>query len=402
MRSAATTSSNTWTNSSFREETSSPPLLRRGRSDYILFLTALGIAAFGLVMVYSSSYIYAQERYGDGLYYFRRHIAFLSAGFLLMGFFRFFNYRWLRTLAMPGFIVAMLALVAVMVPGLGDNAGGATRWLNLGFARFQPVEFAKIALVIFLASRLVGKNYDPMDLKRGFFYQLWPALLMAGLCLVQPDFGSSALVIITTGLMLYIAGTRFRYLFVSFLAVIPVFYFTIMAVPYRRARFMTFLDPWADPQNAGFQIIQSFLAFHRGGLFGVGLGNSKEKLFYLPEAHNDFILAVVGEELGFIGMLLICCAFMFLFFRGMRVAAKASDSFGSLVAGGLAVLLGLEVFLNAGIVLGLLPTKGMNLPFISSGGSSILSALIAVGILLSISANEEDGPEEEGGWSYES
>lgn len=396
MRSGVTTSSNTWTSFNTPDDPGRPPFLRRGRSDYILFLTALGLAAFGLVMVYSSSYIYAQERYGDGLYYFRRHIIFLGVGLFLMFCFRYLNYRLLSSLAVPGFIASMLAMVAVMIPGVGSKAGGATRWIDLGFTSFQPVEFAKISLVLFLAKRLVGKDYDPMDLKRGFFYQLWPPLLLAALCLLQPDFGSAALIVITTGMMLYMAGTRFRYLFVSFLTMLPVFYVTIMAVPYRRARFMTFLDPWADPQNSGFQIIQSFLAFYRGGLFGVGLGNSKEKLFYLPEAHNDFILAVVGEELGFIGMVLVCLAFMFLFFRGMRVAAKASDAFGALVAGGLAVLIGLEVFLNAGIVLGLLPTKGMNLPFISSGGSSILCALIAMGILLSISAPEERNADDEG------
>ena len=400
MRSAGNTSRNTWTSSrgshSGEEwEEPSVPFFRRGTSDHTLLLLAIGLAAFGLVMVYSSSYIYAQERYGDGLYFFRRHIVFLGAGLAVMMALRFIDYRNFRKLALPGFLASLAGMVLVLIPGLGNKAGGATRWLDLGFMTFQPVEFAKIALVIYMARRFSKGRIELGDLRQGFLYQLWPPLALAALCMLQPDFGSASLIVMMTAIFLYLAGVKFRFLFVSMLFSLPVFYFGIMSVPYRRARLMTFLDPWADPQGSGFQIIQSFLAFHRGGLFGAGLGNSKEKLFYLPEAHNDFILSVVGEELGFIGIALVCLAFMFLFFRAVKIAAKADDAFGSLLAGGIAVLLGLEVFLNAGIVLGLLPTKGMNMPFISSGGSSILAALIAVGLLLSVSAKVQGPAEDE-------
>lgn len=397
MKSAGSTSRNIWTSSNPTEDWDEPsaPIFRRGVSDHLLFFLAIGLAAFGLVMVYSSSYIYAQERYGDGLYFFRRHIVFLGVGLGLMTILRFIDYRVFRKLALPGFVLSLVGMVLVLIPGLGNRAGGATRWLDLGFMTFQPVEFAKIALILYMARRFSKTRLDFADLRQGFLYQLWPPLALAGLCLFQPDFGSAALIMLTTTIFLYLAGVRFRFLALSFAALLPIFYFAIMSVPYRRARLMTFLDPWADPQNTGFQIIQSFLAFHRGGLFGVGLGNSKEKLFYLPEAHNDFILSVVGEELGFVGICLICLAFMFLFFRAVKIAAKAEDAFGSLLAGGLAVLLGLEVFLNAGIVLGLLPTKGMNMPFISSGGSSIIAALIAVGLLLSVSSRPQAPVEDE-------
>jgi cell division protein FtsW len=346
-------------------------------------------------MVYSSSYIYAQERHGDGLYFFRRHIVFLIAGFLLMTVVRFIDYRFYRKLALPGFIISLIGMGLVMIPGLGNRAGGATRWLDLGFMTFQPVEFAKVALLIFMARRFTKEKIDFKDPKQGFLYLLWPPLALAMLCLLQPDFGSASLVMILTAIFFFVAGVKLRFLGASMLLALPAFYFAIVSVPYRRARLFAYLDPWADPQNSGFQIIQSFLAFHRGGLFGVGLGNSKEKLFYLPEAHNDFILSVVGEELGFIGMCLLCAVFMALIFRAVRIAAKAEDAFGSLLASGIATLLGLEVFLNAGIVLGLLPTKGMNMPLISSGGSSTIAALIAVGILLSISSQVKPESEEE-------
>jgi cell division protein FtsW len=204
--------------------------------------------------------------------------------------------------------------------------------------------------------------------------------------MLQPDFGSSALVITTTAFLLYLAGVRLRYLFGSAGAVVPFLAIAMLMAPYRRARLMTFLDPWADPQGAGFQIVQSFIAFYRGGLFGAGLGASRAKVFYLPEAHNDFILSVVGEELGFLGIVALSLVALVLIFRGIRAAAKARDRFQALLAAGLTILLGLELFWNAAIVLGLFPTKGMNMPFISSGGSSIICALSIVGILLNVSA----------------
>jgi cell division protein FtsW len=209
--------------------------------------------------------------------------------------------------------------------------------------------------------------------------------------MLQPDFGSTALVLVTTVLMLYLGGVRLKFLVGAGAAALPCLLAAVLLAPYRRARVMTFLNPWADPQGSGFQIVQSFIAFYRGGFFGAGLGNSKAKVFYLPEAHNDFILSVVGEELGFIGIVILSFAFMVLVFRGIRAAAKADSRYAELLASGLTVLLGLEVFWNAAIVLGLFPTKGMNMPFISSGGTSIVCALSIVGILLNISAQPRQG-----------
>lgn len=362
------------------------PFTKTGSSDKILLGIAISLAAFGLVMVYSASYILSQEKFGDGLYYFNHHLIFLTLGFVAMVICRFADYRIWEKLALPLLGISYSLMALTLIPGIGHRAGGASRWINVGGFSLQPVEFAKVALVMTLASLLSKKDQDPEKITSGFLFYLWPSALLVLFCMLQPDFGSTALVLATTALMLYLGGVKLKYLFGAGLAVLPFLVGAILLAPYRLARFMTFLNPWADPQGSGFQIVQSFIAFYRGGFFGAGLGNSKAKVFYLPEAHNDFILSVVGEELGFIGIAVLSFTFMVLVFRGIRAAAKADTHYAEILASGLTVLLGLEVFWNAAIVLGLFPTKGMNMPFISSGGTSILCALSIVGILLNISA----------------
>jgi cell division protein FtsW len=348
---------------------------------------AVGLSAFGLVMVYSASYIFSQERFGDGLHYFNKHLVFLGAGFVVMLVCRFLNYRLWAKLALPFFGGACALLLLTLIPGVAHRAGGASRWINLGGFTLQPAELAKLALVMLMAERLSRDGNDFDNIRTGFFRHLWPPVAIVGLCMAQPDFGSSALVIATSAFLLYLSGVRVKYLLGAAGAVVPFVVIAILLAPYRMARVLTFLDPWADPQGKGFQIVQSFIAFYRGGLFGVGLGNSRAKVFYLPEAHNDFILSVVGEELGFLGIGLLSFAFLLLIFRGIRAAAKADTAFGSLLAAGLTTLLGLSVFWNAAIVLGLFPTKGMNMPFISSGGTSALCTMAIVGILLNVTAH---------------
>lgn len=362
------------------------PITKGGAVDKVLLFTALGLAAFGLVMVYSASYILSQEKFGDGLYYFNHHLLYLIVGLACMAVCRFVDYRAWEKFAPALLGVGYLLMALTLVPGLGHRAGGASRWINLAGFSLQPVEFAKVALVIFLARQLAKRDQEMDNVKTGFLFHLWPSVGMIFFCMLQPDFGSTALILATTALMLYLGGVHLKYLAGAACAVIPFLAAAILLAPYRLARFLTFLDPWADPQGAGFQIVQSFIAFYRGGLFGVGLGNSKAKIFYLPEAHNDFILSVVGEELGFLGMLLLSFTLLLLVFRGIRAAAKADTRYAEMLAAGLTILLGLETFWNAAIVLGLFPTKGMNMPFISSGGSSIICALSIVGILLNVSA----------------
>jgi cell division protein FtsW len=362
------------------------PITKGGAVDKLLLFTALGLSAFGLVMVYSASYILSQEKFGDGLYYFNHHLVFLIMGMACMGICRFVDYRFWEKCAAPLLGIGFLLMLLTQVPGVGHRAGGAARWINLGGFSIQPVEFAKIAVVIMLAKILAKPDQEFEKVTTGFLFHLWPSVTMIFFCMLQSDFGSTALILATTALMLYLGGVKLKYLAGSAFAVLPLLAGAIVVAPYRLARLLTFLDPWADPQGAGFQIVQSFIAFYRGGLFGVGLGNSRAKLFYLPEAHNDFILSVVGEELGFLGIVMLSFTLLLLVFRGIRIAAKADTRFAEMLAAGLIILLGFETFWNAAIVLGLFPTKGMNMPFISSGGSSIICALSIVGILLNVSA----------------
>lgn len=383
MKSGATTLRNTWRRFN---PLSLLPLSTGGVSDKVLLFVSISLAAFGLVMVYSASYIFSQEKFGDGLYYFNRHLVFLGAGFIAMAFCRFLDLRVLEKMALPLFMLGLGLVALTFVPGVAHRAGGASRWINVAGFSLQPVELAKLGLVLIMARLLAQENREWSSVVKGFLVFLWPPVLLAVLCLAQPDFGSTALVIATTVFMLYLAGVRMKFLAGSACAVVPLLAAAMVAAPYRRARLLTFLDPWADPQGAGFQIVQSFIAFYRGGLFGAGLGASRAKVFYLPEAHNDFILSVVGEELGFLGIFLLSLVFLLLIFRGIRAAAKSNNRFQALLASGLTILVGLEVFWNAAIVLGLFPTKGMNLPFISSGGTSIICVLAIVGILLNVSA----------------
>ena len=384
MKSEAITLKNTWKSfkSPFRSFISTG-----GAADKLLLFVSIGLAAFGLVMVYSASYIFSQEKFGDGLHYFNRHLVFLSIGLMAMTVCRFIRFEIWEKYAGTIFILALVLMSLTLVPGFQHKVKGGARWVNLGAITVQPVEFAKIALIILLAKNLTRPNLTLDGWISGFLVHLWPTVLMIFFCMLQSDFGSSALAIAVSVLLLYLAGVKRKYILGSVMLVLPFTIGAIAFTPYRRARLLTFLDPWADPQGAGFQVIQSFIAFHRGGLFGVGLGNSKAKIFYLPEAHNDFILSVVGEELGFLGIGILSISFLLLVFRGIRVAAKAKSDFAAILASGLTILVGLEIFWNASVVLGLFPNKGMNLPFISSGGSSIICALAIVGILLNISSD---------------
>ncbi len=387
MKNGAITSRSTWKRFNFLSWI--PFDAGKGSSDKLLLTLAICLSAFGLVMVYSASYIYSQEKFGDGLYYFNKHLVFLTIGFLGLIFCRYLDFRVWKKIAVPVFLGSLFLMALTLIPGVSHRAGGASRWLNIFGFSLQPIELAKIALIMVLAKRFSDPDLDLSKWGTGFFSHLWPPVLLVVLCMLQPDFGSTALVIATCGILFYLSGVRTKFLLGAAGAVLPVLALAMVLAPYRRARLLTFLDPWADPQGTGFQIIQSFIAFYRGGLFGVGLGNSKAKVFYLPEAHNDFILSVVGEELGFLGIFLLSFVFLILIFRGVRAAAQSSNSFGAILASGLTILLGLEVFWNAAIVLGLFPTKGMNMPFISSGGTSILCALGIIGILLNISAQSK-------------
>lgn len=356
--------------------------------DIVLLLTVVVMVLFGLLMVYSSSFIYAQERTGDGFAFIKKQLIFSSLGFGALLIACRVDYRRWAQWAYPvlGLAIALLALI--FVPGVGARVGGAQRWLRLGFMNFQPGEFAKFAVIFFVARQMAKKSDRIHTLTAGVLSQFivpLPALL---LLLMQPDFGTTVMISIVIFSLMYLAGVPKKYLFSALALAAIVGIWLTMGTAYRRQRLMTFLDPWRDPGGKGFQILQSLIGLRNGHFWGAGLGNGKEKLFYLPEAHNDFIFAVIGEELGFIGIAGVVGVYLYFIHRGLQIAwncqKKYQDQFGMLLAAGITLAIGLQGFVNMAVVLGLLPTKGLTLPFISYGGSAILVDLFAVGILLSV------------------
>jgi cell division protein FtsW len=358
------------------------------RPDVLLLVSTLLLVTVGTVMIYSSSSILAMERYHDAQYFLKKQIFFVLLGLTAMVFLTKVPYQKLRYAAYPGLAAAAVLLGLILIPHVGVRAGGATRWLNLGIITFQVTELVKVALVLFLAHFLTRKIAQIKQFSRGIAIPLAVTLFVVGLVMLQPDFGSAAILMAILLLMLYLAGTRLVYLGGMAAAVMPAALYLVIHKSYRMARLMTFLDPWKDPRNSGFQIIQSLLSFGSGGTFGVGLGDGMQKLFYLPEPHTDFILSVIAEESGFIGVAIVILLFGVLIIRGFFIAFKAPDLFGTLLAAGLTMTLALEAFINIAGVMGLIPLKGLALPFLSYGGSALLMSLAAVGILLNISAQE--------------
>jgi cell division protein FtsW len=340
-------------------------------------------------MVYSASYIFAEERTGDGFTYIKKQLVYATLGFI--AFFvssRIPHAKWYRWAPFALFSVLTM-LVLVMIPGVGARVGGAQRWINLGFFRFQPAELAKLVGVIFVARQLVRHQRELHDFRKGVIAPVALLLPVMALLLIQPDFGSTALLAGTTFILMYIAGVRSLYLFGGLFGGGFAAALLIIFSPYRMQRVMTFIDPWRDPAGKGFQVIQSMLGLHNGSLLGQGLGNGKEKLFFLPEAHNDFIFAVIGEELGFVGVAAVIITYILFIYRGLKISWTAlnnrQDRFGFYLGCGISIILGLQAFINMGVVMGLLPTKGLTLPLISYGGSALTLNLFAIGILYSIS-----------------
>ncbi|CAE80953.1 putative lipid II flippase FtsW [Bdellovibrio bacteriovorus] len=354
-----------------------------------LFLAIITLLGIGLVQVYSSSFIFAIESYGDGLFFFKRQLIFtvLAMGILVATI--HIPFRYIEKYGWALWFVATLGVLATFVPGLGVRVGGATRWIQLPLGvRFEPGELLKIAFSVWFASLLCRQENF---LGRVKWHWIFVALVAPmALLLKQPDFGTFAIIVMVAVTLLFAFGLQWKYIIGAVAVMVPAFYFLVMTVPYRRARVLAFLDPWADPAQKGFQVIQSMLSFHSGGLTGAGLGQGQGKLFFLPEAHTDFTLAVLGEEMGFVGFVLILALYGFVVFRGMQIAVKAEEPFKRALALGLSVTFGLSVFINAGVVMGLLPTKGLTLPFLSYGGSSLVSLCFMFGLILNIENSFEE------------
>ena len=327
-----------------------------GGTDPVLLFSVLALLAFGLVMVYSSSAVYAQDRTGDALYFVKRQFVSLLVGLTLLVLAFRMGYHRLVRFAYPLLLLAVLLLILVLVPGIGSRAGGSSRWIRVGFMGFQPAELAKVAFVVYLAWSLTRKR----DRVRAFAAGFLPYLLVSGVFIVlllsQPDFGTAAVLTILLFFMLFVAGTRMVYIVAAALVALPMAYGLIAGSEYRMRRLLAFLDPWAHRYDIGYQISESLMSFGSGGLTGAGLGEGKHKLFFLPAAHTDFIFSAVGEELGMVGAVALIALFAVVIWRGIRAALRAPDLFGTYVAFGLTMLIALHVLINVGVVTGLLPT----------------------------------------------
>ena len=360
------------------------------RIDPLIVGITLALSLGGLVMVFSASGVMAENKFTNATYYLQRQIVWMLLGFgvLLVG--SFIDYRqWKRWIPMVvgGCIVGLLLVLAV-----GPQINGARRWLALGFFSIQPTEMAKLAVVLYLAAFLANPQRRVTDWQRGFLPPVAMVGIMCGLIVVEPDLGSTVVISLVFVSMMYLAGARVRHLAYLGGPMILGVGALIWMSPERWERMTTFMNPFADRQGAGYQLVQSILALENGGLFGVGLGQGKQKLMFLPEGHTDFVLALVGEELGLMGTCGLLALFAILVCKGFRVAALAPDLFGRYLALGITMLLGIQALINAGVVSGLLPTKGLTLPLVSYGGSSLLVTMLALGILLSVARQGRAGP----------
>lgn len=361
---------------------------REKRPDLLLLIVTLLLVSIGTVMIYSASSILAMERFRDGNFFLKKQIFFVFLGLLLMILVSRIPYYQLRRLAWPGIVISLVLLAALWIPGLGIRAGGAVRWLKIGGFSFQVSEMAKIALIIFLASYLTQKAGRIREFSQAFLIPLAVTGALVAPIVIQPDFGASVLLVALGLLMIYLAGGRLLHLASIGALIAPFLVWLLVHKSYRLARIMTFLDPWKDPRHLGFHIVQSLVSFGSGGALGVGIGDGIQKLFYLPEPHTDFILSVIAEESGFVGVAFVLLLYIILIIRGFVISLKAPDLFGHLLATGLTTLIAMETFVNIAGVMGLIPLKGLALPLLSYGGTSLMMTLVAVGILLNISSYE--------------
>lgn len=356
---------------------------------WLLFITAV-LIVFGSIMIYSSTSVVTPllaKKNITPFLYFRRHLFTVLMGAIFMYIAFRAPTETLKKAAIPLLVFSFILLILVFIPNIGISAGGARRWMRLWPSTFQPSELVKLAMVIFLARYMSLPSYKTDSL----YCFLIPIAIMGlfqAVFLMQPDFGAAMSLCLLTVAMLVLSGMRLRYIMTLGALFIPLSIKLLME-PYRLKRVLAFLDPWKDPQGSGFQLVQSFIALGSGGIRGIGLGESKQKLSFLPESHTDFIFSLVGEELGFIGALIIVCLFLFLFFRGISIANRTKDLFGYYLASGLSMMVALQALINFCVTTGLVPTKGLPLPFISYGGSSLLMNMMAVGILLRLSKGEE-------------
>ena len=364
----------------------------RGPTDRLLLLVTLCLVGLGIVMIYSASAIRAQDRFGDPTFFLKKQLVYACVGLLGMAWAVGRDLRTLQRLSPILFLGSLLLLLLVLVPHVGIRVNGARRWIRLFGLSFQPAELAKLALILFLASYFARRQDRLGDFLDGFVPPLCMTGLIAGLIILQPNFGTAAILLFTAGVLFFAGGARVSHLLATAGAAIPVLALLIMRSAHGKTRLLALLDPSRVSAKATYQLDQSFNALGPGGLFGRGLGDSMQKLFFLPEPHTDFIFAIVGEEMGFVGAVLVVLLFGLFLWRGMRAAVRAGDPYASYLAVGVTGLIVGQAALNMAVVSGLLPTTGVPLPFVSFGGSSLTLTLFGVGVLLNVSRRSAAGP----------
>jgi cell division protein FtsW len=359
--------------------------VKKTTPDFILVIVILALLSLGLIMVYSASAVWADYRFDDSFYFAKRQLLFAIIGLIAMFFIMNIDYWTWRSWSKVILITCFVLLIAVLIPGIGNVRNGSRSWIGVGAFSIQPSEFMKLAMIIYLAKFLSENQKNITSFKKGLVPSLGLVFTAFALIMLQPDLGTGTVMVGTCLIMIFVSGARIAHFAGLGLLGLAGFVGLIAAAPYRIKRITAFLDPWEDPLGSGFQTIQSLYAIGPGGLFGLGLGQSRQKFFYLPEPQTDFIFAILAEELGFIGGAFVLLLFALLLWRGIRTALNAPDLYGSFLAVGIISMVAFQVMINIGVVINLIPVTGITLPFFSYGGSSLTLMLMAMGILLNIS-----------------
>jgi cell division protein FtsW len=352
-----------------------------------VFVPVILLVIYGLIMVYSSSMIFSLKKFGDATYFVNRQFIFASLGLVVMLVASRLPVEMYRRFTVPLLAVSFIGLLLCLTP-LGTTVKGATRWISIGGGfNIQPSEFAKVAVVFYVSYSMSKKAERIKNFKVGFLPHVIVAVVFAALCMRQPDFGAAMMIVLLTFVLLFVGGTRLGYILGSAVLMAPLLYASVVVSPYRMKRIMAFLNPEQDPQGINYQINESLISIGSGGVWGVGLGSGKQKLFFLPDAHTDFIGSIVGEELGMVGILVLMVLFGTIMAAGLCISLRSRTRYGSFLATGLTFYLAFQVVVNLGVIMGLLPTKGLALPFVSYGGSSLLTNLFAAGVLMSLAGD---------------
>jgi cell division protein FtsW len=370
------------------------PIAASPEYDHLLMISALLLLGLGLVMVFSASGVLASDKYHDPAFFLKKQLFYAVLGVGLMLAVRRIPYQTYNRLVYLILFISLLLLILVLIPGIGVRIRSASRWIKFGPLVIQPSEFAKLAIIIFLAYSMARKQEKIRYFSIGFL----PHIVVAGIFILliekEPDFGTAMALAGITFLMLFVGGTRLTHIFLVILSASPLVVYVILKNKMRLERVTTFVDPWKYAQESGYQLVHSLYAIGSGGFWGLGIGKSREKLFYLPDSHTDFIFSILSEELGFLGVIVVISLFAILIIRGLIISTRAQDNFGAYLALGLTTLIGIQAAINMAVVSGLMPTKGLSLPFLSYGGSSLLVNMVAVGILLNISSGSQQSVEQ--------